>query len=254
MDVEQEKNEPMKKFPQPLHKTKNNKIVLDEAQEEWLCKYYPVTENERIAKAMGVGIETLRKLRAFYGLAKSKRGLEAIHKRRNRRAAKTNERNGCYDRKRGHLPCEATIAGLQRYWQDMRDGKRKSPIGKLRESDPKRYEELMKRHSASRKELIRKERLRVVYGLERKTNLKVVLTKAYTMSQIHHRSSALKRGYLLDVDCSEGSAGRYTIYYDDQTQRSAKFEENCKLDGFKIVHDDSGENGYGENGQNTTAS
>ena len=46
------------------------------------------------------------------------------------------------------------------------------------------------------------------------------------------------RPYLLDMDCSEGQPGRYVIYYDDETQRSAKFEANCIKDGFTFKRDE----------------
>ena len=44
--------------------------------------------------------------------------------------------------------------------------------------------------------------------------------------------------YLLDMDCSEGQPGRYVIYYDDDTERSAKFEANCIADGFTFKRDE----------------
>ena len=78
----------------------------------------------------------------------------------------------------------------------------------------------------------------MVYGLERKMKLKVVVLKKYTRSQTHRRWSALRRGYLLDMDCSEGQPGRYVIYYDDYTQRSPKFEENCIKDVFTFKRDE----------------
>jgi hypothetical protein len=86
--------------------------------------------------------------------------------------------------------------------------------------------------------MISKEKRRIIYGLERKTKLKVVVLNPYTRSQLHHRCNALKRGYLLDMDCSEGQPGRYVIYYDDETQRSAKFEANCIKDGFTFKRDE----------------
>ena len=86
--------------------------------------------------------------------------------------------------------------------------------------------------------MIAKEKRRILYGLERKTNLKVVVMTPYKRSQTAHRHNALKRGYLLDTDCSEGQPGRYVIYYDDETQRSEKFEANCIKDGFTFKRDE----------------
>ena len=108
----------------------------------------------------------------------------------------------------------------------------------LKKRDPKAYEANLRLKSELRKEMIRKEKRRIIYGMERKTKLKVVVLKPYTQSQTHRRHSALQRGYLLDEDCSEGQPGRYVIYYDDETQRCAKFEANCIKDGFTFKRDE----------------
>jgi hypothetical protein len=108
----------------------------------------------------------------------------------------------------------------------------------LRKHHPKKYQAEMEKKRQERKESIRKEKMRIIYGLERKTKLKIVVMKPYTQSQAHHRHNALKRGYLLDMDCSEGQPGRYVIYYDDETRRSAKFEANCIKDGFIFKRDE----------------
>ena len=67
--------------------------------------------------------------------------------------------------------------------------------------------------------------------ITRCTNLR---QQPYTRRQIDLRRSALDRGYLLDEDISEGSPGRYAIYYDDETPRSARFEETCKRHGLRV--------------------
>lgn len=230
----------MTKFPLPLHYGGNNrqKIILDDAQLAWLRRYYPVTENGRIAIAMGICLETLRRIKESYGLKKSAKGKAAILKRRVSRAAKTNERNGCYDRKRGRPVSDATREGVRRRWAKVYAGECLSPLALLKARDPEGYAAMVERRGRERKECIRKEKLRMVYGLGRKTNISVVVLKAYTQSQRHRRYSALKRGYLLDVDCSEGTAGRYVIYYDDETQRSEVFERNCIADGFVFGRDE----------------
>lgn len=231
----------MKRFPGTIERGgKNHRVViLTEEQEAWLLMWYPVTENKRLAKAMGVCMEVVRNYARRLGMkGKSEAGMAAIRKRQAKAAAKTNERNGCFDRKRGKPVSEATREGQRKRWQDVREGRRLSPMEELKRRNPKAYAENMRLKSELRKEMIRKEQRRVLYGLERKTKLKVVVLKKYTQSQIHHRRSALQRGYLLDEDCSEGQPGRYVIYYDDETQRSAKFEANCIKDGFTFMCDE----------------
>lgn len=231
----------MKRFPGTIERGgKNHRVViLNEEQEAWLVKWYPVTENKRLAKAMGVCMETIRNYARRLGCdGKSEAGMAAIRKRQGKAAAKTNERNGCYDRKRGHSPSEATLEGNRRRWEEYRQGLRESPYATIKRTDPKRYQAIKEKRSQNRKEMIAKEKRRIIYGLERKTKLKVVVMTPYTRSQTSHRCNALKRGYLLDMDCSEGSPGRYIIYYDDETQRSAKFEANCIKDGFTFQRDE----------------
>jgi hypothetical protein len=231
----------MKRFPGTIERGGKNhrEVILNEEQEAWLVRWFPVTENKRLAKAMGVSMEAMRNYANRLGVkGKSETGMAAIRKRQGKAAAKTNERNGCYERKRGKPVSEATRQGLIKRWQDVREGRRLSPMEELKQRDPKAYAENMRLKSELRKEMIRNEQRRMLYGMERKTKLKVVVLKPYTQSQTHHRHSALQRGYLLDTDCSEGQPGRYVIYYDDETQRSARFEANCIKDGFTFKRDE----------------
>ena len=217
---------------------KAHRRVLNDEQRAWFCQWFPTIENKRLAKVMGISLYMLHCFAREMNLTKSEEGWQAIKRRQTKAAAKTNERNGCYDRKRGHAPSEATLEGNRRRWEEIRAGLRESPQDTAKRKHPKRWKASLKKRSENRKEMIRKEKLRIIYGLERKTNLKVVVMKPYTRSQIHHRNNALKRGYLLDEDCSEGQPGRYVIYYDDETQRSARFEANCIKDGFTFKRDE----------------
>lgn len=220
-----------------MTKGKVHRRVLNDEQREWLCRWFPTTENCRLAKAMGISIYKLHDFARELGLTKSEAGLRAIKRRQAKAAAKTNEMNGCYDRKRGHPPSEATMKGNLKRWEEERLGLRENALLKMKRENPKKYQAAMEKKRQERKESIRKEKRRIIYGLERKTRLKVVVLKKYTQSQTHHRHSALQRGYLLDMDCSEGQPGRYVIYYDDETQRSPKFEANCIADGFRFERD-----------------
>lgn len=72
------------------------------------------------------------------------------------------------------------------------------------------------------------------HKITRCTNLRL---QPYTKRQIDLRRSALNRGYLLDEDISEGSSGRYAIYYDEETQRSERFEATCRRHGLTLLPD-----------------
>lgn len=213
-------------------------FVLTDEQIEWLKKWFPTVENKRLSKASGMCEGVIHRLARKFGLKKSEKGLHQIMMRQSKVCKRTCEKNGYYDSLRGRKPSEATMAGTRKMWKDIREGRREHPFSVLKKMNPKRYKQFMANKSKERLESIRKEKLRMMYGLERKTRLKTVVLVPYKRSQIAHRFAALRRGYLLDVDCSEGSPGRYVIYYDDQTKRNAKFEENCIKDGFRFEKDE----------------
>ena len=230
----------MTAFPGEVEMTKGqgHRRVLNDEQREWLCRWFPTIENKRLAKAMGISLYKLHEFAREFGLTKSEAGWKAIKRRQTKAMVKTNNANGCYDRKRGHPPSEATLEGSRRRWREEREGLRENGYMRMKRDNPKRYAAIKEERSRERKEMIRKETQRVIYGLERKTNLKMIVMKKYTRSQIAHRHDALRRGYLLDMDCSEGQPGRYVIYYDDETQRSERFEANCIKDGFTFKRDE----------------
>ena len=229
----------MTPFPGEVEMTKGqvHRRVLNDEQKAWLCLWFSTIENQRLAKAMKISDYKLHEFARELGLKKSEAGLKAIKRRQVKAALKTNLKNGCYDRKRGHPPSEATLVGCRKRWEDTRKGLRENPAEMLKRTNPKKYIAWVEKRSQERRETIRKEKMRVIYGLERKTKLKPVVLCPYKRSQTAHRHNALRRGYLLDEDCSEGSSGRYVIYYDDETQRSERFEQNCIKDGFRFERD-----------------
>lgn len=212
-------------------------IVLTAEQEAWLRLYYPVTENPVLLKVSGMCHSTLHRYARRWGLTKSAKGLKGIRKRQVRQIKKTCEKTGYYASIRGRQPSEATREGTRKMWQEVREGKRESPIRVMKRKNPRRYQRWLDRRAAVRKEQIRKEKLRVSYGLERKTKLKCVVMCKYTRRQVSHRHNALKYGYFLSEDQSESGGERYVIFYDDDTVRRPKFEENCIKDGFTFRYE-----------------
>ena len=138
----------MKAFPGKIQKVRC-KFVLNDEQVAWLKKVFPTTENNRIAKAMGVSPTRLYAYACEYGLKKSAAGTLAIMRRSRKAAARTNEKNGCYDRKRGHPVSAATMAGIKKRWQEERDGIRENTHYKMKREDPERYNAWMEKRSIS---------------------------------------------------------------------------------------------------------
>jgi len=225
-------------FPGTLTKQRlrHNAIgyVLTDEQREWFCRWFPEEENSRLMAACGMSHSTLHRFAREFGLTKSPKGMKRIKRRQAAHNKRVCEKNGYYDSLRGRQPSEACRKGAAQMWQDIRDGKREHPARIMRRENPRKYRKWMERRSQERKEVIRKERRRVLYGMERKTRLKCIVLCKYTKRQVNHRYNALKRGYIVMEDCSEQSGERYNIYYDDNTQRSTVFEQNLIKDGFHV--------------------
>ena len=209
--------------------------VLTEEQEAWFRRWFPTIENSRLARSMGISQNTLHVFARRFGLKKSEKGMAGIRSRQAIAAKKTCERNGFYASIRGKKPCEATRIGTAKMWLEVREGKREHPFLIMKRERPERYAQMLENRSKERRERIRKERLRLLYCLDKKTRLYTPLTP-YKHSQTSHRLNALKRGYFVAQDCREGSPDRYVIFYDDDTERSEQFEKNCIKDGFTFKY------------------
>ena len=209
------------------------KIVLDKEQKEWMRKWFPEMENSKLEEASGMSHGTLHRFAREMGLTKNKRGLAAIKRRQAAHIRRVLTKNGYYDSLRGKPMSKACRDGAARMWQEIRDGKRDHPIVVLRRKNPREYNRKMRQKSQERKELYRKEEMRIRYGLQPKTELRIVMCK-YTRRQVAHRASALRRGYIIMEDCSEQGRERYNIYYDNGTKRTQLFERNLIKDGFCI--------------------
>lgn len=213
--------------------------VLTDEQKAWLCKWFPEVENSRLAEACAMSQSALHRFARELGLTKSEKGLRGIKRRQAAHIKRMCEQNGYYDSLRGRQPSEACRKATAKMWQEIREGKREHPARIMKRKNPRKYRQWMQRKSDERKETIRKETRRMLYGLQRQTHLKCVVLNKYTRRQISHRYFALKRGYILMADCSEQSGERYNIYYDDQTQRTPIFERNLIADGFKLMQYES---------------
>lgn len=210
-----------------------NVIVLTEQQKDWLRCWFPEVENRRLIEASGLTDSTLHRYARELKLTKSEKGLKGIKKRQAKHIKRVCEKNGYYDSMRGKPMSDACRDGYKKYLEDLRNKKRQSSFRVLKQQNPRKYNSLMRKKSAERTELIRKEKFRQEYGLKRHTKLRIILTP-YRRSQVGRRYNALKRGYIVMEDSSEQGGERYNIYYDDDTVRSEKFENNLRKDGFSV--------------------
>lgn len=209
------------------------KYVLTEEQRQWLIRWFPEEQNGVLMEISGITHSTLHRFARELGLKKSKKGMHRIMKRQAAGVKKLLEENGYYDSMRGRPVSDACKAATARMWQEIREGKRLHPIRQLKKTNPGKYRRRSRKISESRKELVRRDKLRISYGMSRLTKLHLPPVP-FTKSQVSHRLNALKRGYFYLAGKITGNE-RYDIYYDDQTVRSEKFEQNLVNDHFRVL-------------------
>lgn len=196
--------------------------VLSDEQRDLLTKLYPKRTNEELMKLFGISASTLSRLRRRLGLSKD---MTIIRKQVGKKIKETCERNGYYDSLRGRPPSEASIEATKRKRADGFN-----PILEFRQRHPKRYREMCRRMSDERKRVMQKERQRVDWGLPQHTKLHVPFV-LFSRHQVSLRFGMKKRGYLLG---NARGSDRMTIYYTEETKRSALIEQHAVAAHFTI--------------------
>lgn len=187
-------------------------------------RLFPVTMNRRMMELFGISFSTLQRFKRELGLVKNE---TTIRKKLAKQVKKICEDNGYYDSLRGKAPSDACIEATKKMWAEGFH-----PMKALKKKSPRKYKRTCQRRSEERKALIAKEKKHIRWGLSQSTGLHLPFD-IFTRSQVSHRHNALKRGYLLG-DMAEFSGERYTIFYDKDTKRSPRFEQNCINDGFRF--------------------
>lgn len=192
--------------------------------EERFRKLYPVTMNRDMMRLFGISFSTMQRFKRQLGLEKKMR---TIRHKQAQLTKKICEENGYYDSIRGHAPSDAAIEATKQMW---RDGFH--PMKALRKKNPRKYKRTCQRWSEQRTELMRKERLRVNWGLDQETNLRIPYDP-YNKKRTSFRNTCKQVGYI------PGNARiheeRWIIYYDDNTRRGAIRERNGQKLGFKFM-------------------
>ena len=207
------------------HKGGKDQYYLEGELKERFCKLFPKNSNRRLMKWFGISFSTLQRFRRELGLQKDMR---AIRKQLAKDIKKTCEKNGYYDSLRGHAPSDACQEAARKMWAEGFH-----PMKQLKANNPRKYKRLMRKKSEQRKELWRKERLRMVYGLERRTKLRLPL------NSLTHAASACK--YMMIRECNyfaDPDGDSHIICYDSETQRSARREATAAKHGLKVVEAD----------------
>ena len=206
----------------PNAKSGMKEYYLEGELKERFCKLFPKNSNRRMMTWFGISFSTLQRFKREFGLEKD---MKSIIRQQAKDTKRICERNGYYASIRGKAPSEACLEAACRL-----RAAGFHPIKQLKANNPRKYKRLMQKKSEQRKELWRKERMRMVYGLERRTKLRLPL------NSLTHAASACK--YMMIRECNyfaDPDGDSHIICYDSQTRRSEKREATAIRHGFTIV-------------------
>lgn len=215
---------PTKKPKFEIKKDNKGFYILDEKVEAEFRKIFPKRLNIEVMEYFGISFSAMQRIKRLWGLEKDK---ASVKRRTIKKIVRTCTKNGHYESLKGKRPCDEAM----RKTKEMREAGF-NPLGKLKETDPKRYKKFCKKISERVRAEIATDKKRMSWGLPQKTNRDLVVDP-YTKSQTYNRAIAKKRGYIVG-DRSENSGERYTIYYDEATDRSERFEMTLDKDGFTV--------------------
>jgi len=186
------------------------KIVLTGDQQQWLRDNYATTLNNDCAAFLGISESSLHRWARQLGLTKDPDWFHALVLDRCRMMAAANRGPGNHGKK-----------NLLKYGAGTRF--RKGENNRMRNGDENERRRIA-RFAESRRELIRKERMRIRWGLPQETKLRVISNRKATEA----RYALKRRGYIIP------GRGSMEAYWDGNTTRSAVVEQHAKEVGFKV--------------------
>lgn len=212
--------------PMRQHPTKGvMEYYLEGELKERFCLLFPKNSNRRMMQWFGLSHSTLQRFKRKFGL---KKDMRVIHMQLAKDVKKICERNGYYESLRGHSPSEACLEGAR---QLRASGFH--PMKQLKANNLRRYNRLMRKRSEQRKEQYHLERLRMAYGLDRRTKLHIPLCNLSHAASSHKFQMIHKCNYFADP-----LGDPHVICYDSMTLRSDKREATAVRHGLKIVQAD----------------
>lgn len=204
---------------------RKNHTPISEENLEWLKANYPDMSNKDLAEHLGVGECTVANLAKKYGLKKSEEHRKLMLSVASKLSAKAIT-TVYHD--------EFSKMMTERWERERANGNPRwsgihKPTEESTEEEKKRYEASCKKLSEGRKELFRKERQRIRWGMKQKTRLKVRLTPyPKNRAKVKWRMRE-QHNYFYDAEHPEW------ICYDKETRRSEAMEATARKYGLEIV-------------------
>ena len=186
-------------------------------------RLFPVTLNRDMMRLFGLSFVTMQRFKRQLGLTKNKK---VIIRKQAEVCKKVCEQNGWYDSLRGKPVSEA----CQEATRQLR-ASGFHPMKVLKKKNPRKYRRILEKRSEARKELMRRERLRVDWGLGRQTNLHIPYDP-YGRKRATFRNTCKRAGYIPGK--AHDPAERWIIYYTPDTIRGTIRERNGERLGFRF--------------------
>lgn len=199
---------------------------LTEKQEAWILRHYRNTKNQDIMEKFGIGESTLHRFAREHGLKKSKHFMKKMQAAATAAAYEVCRDYGIYEessRRQTQLMAEMRAKGERIPGSFMPGQSNKDRLS------PKRFKECLEKSRAKRSESIRKDRIRIHFGLPQKTKMHLTYdgSSAIHRNKSIHRSLFRKYGYIVEY-------GDNTVYYTSETVRHPKMEQNAPKYGLKV--------------------
>ena len=193
---------------------------LTEKELKWVIGHYGHTKNKDIVRKFGICESQLHRVARRYNLKKTRQFM--------RKSQRTNAEQGRMVCVRFGIYEESGMALRQR-WAEYKARGEYAPgsflpgVSNKDRLSPRRFSEAMRKAQAKRNESIRKDRMRIRWGLPQKTRMKLV---SGGHKRACYKHLLKKKGYIVDRT--------NVIYYDSQTNRSEKMEATAFKFGLRV--------------------
>ena len=184
---------------------------LTQEQREWFVANFDHTKNQELADRLGTSPRSVTRMARELGLWKTKEFVAAMQRNASEHGARANRLMGG----------NAGAVNLLKYGKATRFKPGTSQKDRM---STEAFTEMHRRIGESRKETIRKERVRVNWGFEQKTNLRVVRCPP---EKVYVRNKLRKRGYEIARASNEAMVT-------NEIRRSIRMEARAEIMGIKF--------------------
>lgn len=184
---------------------------LTQEQREWFVANFDHTKNQELADHLGTSVRTVTRMARELGLWKTKEFVAAMQRNASEHGARANRLMGG----------NAGAVNLLKYGKATRF---KPGTSQKERMSAEAFADMHRRIGLSRKETFKKERRRVIFGLEQKTNLRVVQCPR---EKVLLRLNLRRHGYEIPRASNEATVT-------NETRRSIRMEARAEKMGIKF--------------------